>query len=72
MLGRIFTRLVRAGMRKGWQRGVKRGERAWVVVGGLALIGHLAGRAWAHRERVVVRERIRPGEVLQVTHSPRT
>lgn len=71
MLERAFTWLVRRGVRSGWRRGVQGGNRAWVAVGGLALLGHLAGRALSRRERIVIRERIRPGEVFQVTHSAR-
>ena len=71
MLGGAFGWLVRRGLRLGWRRGVQGGNRAWVAVGGVALLGHLAGRALSRRERTVIRERIRPGEVFTVTHSSR-
>lgn len=71
MLAKTFTWLVRRGLRVGWQRGVRGGNRGWVAVGGVALLGHLAGRAMSRRERIVIRERIRPGEVFEVTHSAR-
>lgn len=71
MLQRTLRWLVRRGVRSGWRRGVQGGNRAWVAVGGLAVLGHLAGRVLGREERVVVRERIGPGEVFQVTHSPR-
>lgn len=63
--------LVRRGMRVGWRRGVVQGNRAWVVVGGLALLGNLAGRALAKQEDVVFREEIRAGETFEVAHRPR-
>jgi hypothetical protein len=71
VLARTFTWLVRRGLRLAWLRVVQGGNRAWVAVGGVALLGHLAGRALSRRERTVIRERIAPGEVFSVTHSAR-
>ena len=70
-MGRLLRTLVRRGLRLGWRRGVLGGNRSWVVVGGLALLGHLAGRAFGREEDVVVRERISPGEAFEVRHLPR-
>ncbi len=65
---RLLRLALRAGMARGWRRGVVEGNRTWVVVGGLALLGHLAGRALAREEEVVFRELIKPGESFRVTH----
>ena len=59
---------LRAGLRNGWRRGVLQGNRAWTVVGGLALVGHLAGRAVPRREEIVFREQLAPGETFRITH----
>jgi hypothetical protein len=67
----LVARLLRAGMRRGFQRGVLDGNRAWIVLGGAALVGHLAGRALGRKEEVVFRERLEPGESVRVTHLPR-
>jgi hypothetical protein len=69
--GLISTALRRA-IRLGWRRGVVEGNRAWIVVGGLALVGHLAGRVLTRDEEVVVREKLNPGESFLVTHLPRS
>jgi hypothetical protein len=62
--------LVRAAMRRGWSRGVVEGDRTWVVVGGLALLAHLAGRALKRDEDVVFHQDLRPGESFLITHRP--
>ncbi len=63
--------LVAAGIRRGWRDGLVGGNRAWVVVGGVAVIGHLAGRALGREEEIVFREQLRAGESFRVTHLPR-
>ncbi|MGH9076541.1 MAG: hypothetical protein ACRDY0_03675 [Acidimicrobiales bacterium] len=63
-----MTWLLRAGMRHGWRRGVVGGNRAWVVVGGAALVGHLARRALAREEDVIWSGELGPGQVLDVKH----
>jgi hypothetical protein len=55
-------------MRAGWRRGVVDGEPAWVVVGGLALIGYLAGRAMHREPEVVFSEKLKPGQSFRITH----
>lgn len=61
-------RLVRLGMRHGWQRGVVDGSRAWVVVGGVSLLGYLAGRVMHREPEVVFSEKLKPGQSLRITH----
>jgi hypothetical protein len=68
---RLIRLALRAGMRRGWRHGVSEGNRTWVIVGGIALIGHLAGRVLAREEEVVFREPLLPGESYRVTHLPR-
>ena len=69
-----MTRLIRAGirygMRQGWSRGVLDGNWAWITIGGLALLGHLLGRAGRGPE-VVFSEKLAPGESFRITHLPR-
>ncbi len=60
--------LVRAGMRHGWRRGVVGGSRAWTVVGGVALLGYLGGRALTRREEVLWSGEVAPGQILTVQH----
>jgi hypothetical protein len=67
---RLIEAALRRGMRKGWSDGVLDGNRAWIVVGGLALVGHLAGRALGRDQDVVFSEKIAPGESFLVTHLP--
>lgn len=67
---RLLRLLARSGMRRGWQAGVLDGNRTWVLLGGLALVGHLAGRVIAREEETVFREVLRPGETFRVTHLP--
>ncbi len=63
--------LIRAGLRRGWRYGVVDGNRAWVALGGVALVGHLAGRALSRTEEVVFREKLHPGESFRITHLPK-
>jgi hypothetical protein len=70
-MSKLVRAALRHGMRSGWRRGVLGGNRAWVVIGGVALVGHLAGRSLSREEDTVVRELLRPGESVRVTHLPR-
>ena len=63
-----MNRVVRYGLSRGWRKGVVGGNRFWVVVGGAALIAHLAGRALARKTDVVFSEELRPGQSCVVTH----
>jgi len=69
---RLVRLALRQGMRRGFDRGLLEGNRAWVVVGGLALLGHLAGRALHREPEVVFSELLRPGESLRITHEARS
>ena len=62
------NRLVRHLMRQGFRRGVVGGSRAWTGVGGLALLGYLAGRAWQKQEEVVFLEKLPPGASIRITN----
>jgi len=72
MIRRLVDRLVRRGIRDGWSRGVLDGNRAWVIVGGLALLAHLAGRVLHREPEVVFRELLAPGEAISIVHESRS
>jgi hypothetical protein len=61
---------IRHGLRLGLRRGLLGGSRAWAVVGGAALIGHLGGRALAKEPDVIFSEVLAPGETF-VIHNER-
>ena len=61
-------RLMRQGMRQGFRRGVMGGSQAWTAVGGVALLGYLAGRAWQKPEEIVFSEKLPPGTSIRITH----
>ncbi len=63
---------VRYGLRSGWSRGVLEGNRAWVVVGGVAVVSHLIGRVSGGEADVVFSEKLAPGESFRITHLPRS
>jgi hypothetical protein len=64
----LTINLLRRGMRLGWRRGVVEGSRPWTVVGGVALLGYLIGRAMHREPEVVFSERLDAGEALRITH----
>ena len=68
---RLLSAAVRYAMRQGWSRGVLDGQRGWIVVGGIAVVSHLAGRAFGRDVDVVFSESIAPGESFVVSHLPR-
>jgi hypothetical protein len=68
---RLVRYLIRSGMRQGWRRGVLGGNRAFLVVGALALLGNLLGRAAGRTEDVVFLEKLAPGETFQIFHEPK-
>jgi hypothetical protein len=53
-------------MRRGFDRGLLEGQSGWVIVGGLALLGHLAGRVLGRRPETVFLERLEPGGAIQI------
>jgi hypothetical protein len=71
MTRRVLRFLVRSGLRQGWRRGVLGDNRAFLVIGGLAVLAHLAGRAMGGEADVVFSERLLPGETFQIFHEPR-
>ena len=67
-----LDRILRLGMRRGFDRGLLEGSRGWVIVGGLALLGHLAGRAMSRHPETVYSERLQPGDTIHISsESPR-
>jgi hypothetical protein len=64
----LIDRALRIGMRRGLDWGLLEGSKGWVVIGGLALLGHLAGRAMGRRPETVFFERLEPGDAIQVIH----
>lgn len=65
----MIGRLIRHLMRQGWRRGVLDGSPVWTTVGGVALLGYLAGKAWRREEDVVFSEKLAPGETIRITHT---
>lgn len=68
---RLLHQAVRRGMQRGLERGVVEGNGAWIVLGGLALLAHLAGRAMDRQPQVVFSSRMEPGEAVQIIHEAR-
>ncbi|MCU4184652.1 hypothetical protein K6U06_09800 [Acidiferrimicrobium sp. IK] len=69
---RLFRAAIRYGLRAGWSRGVLDGNRAWIAVGGVAVLGHLLGRVSGAEPDVVFSEKLAPGESFRITHLPRS
>jgi hypothetical protein len=67
-VSRLVEKAVRLGMRRGFERGLLDGNRAWVVVGGAALLAHLAGRALARQPETVFSDRLEPGDAIQIVN----
>jgi hypothetical protein len=68
---RLFRYAVRLGLRHGWRRGVLGNNRAFLVIGGVAVVGHLAGRVFGGEPDVVFSEKLLPGETFRITHEPK-
>jgi hypothetical protein len=68
---RLLTSAVRYLMRRGWDQGVLEGNRAWVIIGGAALLAHLAGRAMRRHPELVFSDLLQPGESFIITNEPR-
>ncbi len=68
----LVDRAISLGIRRGWDRGVGRGQRVWLVVGGVALVARLARSALRREPEVVISKEIRPGESVMVTHEARS
>ena len=69
-MSNLLRKLIRQGMRKGWQEGVLGDSRVYLILGAVALLAHLAGRAMAREVEVVFSEPLRPGEAFRVFHEP--
>ena len=63
---RLWDRALRTGMRRGLDQGLLEGRSGWVIVGGLALLGHLAGRALARRPETIFVGRLEPGDGIHI------
>lgn len=68
MIRRLVRFAVRAALRQAWRRGVLGNNRAFLLLGGAAVIGHLALRAADVEPDVVFSEKILPGEVFRIVH----
>jgi hypothetical protein len=58
-------------MRQGFDRGVLGGSPVWLVLGALALLAHLAGRAMQRDVGVILRADIKPHEVFEISQLER-
>jgi hypothetical protein len=63
----LWSSMLRKGMRLGFDRGVLGGSPVWLVLGALALLGHLAGRAMQRDVGVVMRADLKPDEVFEIS-----
>lgn len=63
-----MRRLLRFAMRQAWRRGVLDGNRTWIVIGGVSLVGHLALRALKREDEVLWSGEVAPGQVVTVTN----
>jgi hypothetical protein len=68
---RLWESAVRLAMRRGFDRGLLEGDRAWLVIGGLALLGHLAARAVRREPETVFSDLLAPGEAITISHETR-
>ena len=67
----VVDRAIRVGIRRGWDRGLGDGNRAWLVLGGIALLARLGRRALRRESEVVFSREIQPGESFQIIHEVR-
>ncbi len=70
-MGYLWSSMLRRGMRRGFDRGVLGGNPVWLVVGALALLAHLAGRARQREVGVVLRADLNPDEVFEISELKR-
>ena len=64
----VTDRLIRVGIRRGWDRGFGDGNRFWLLVGGLAVLARLGRRAMRREPEVVFSEKLVSGESIRITH----
>lgn len=62
--------LLRWALRRGLRRGLLGGERAWLVVGALAMLARMGLKAFRKRPELVFSEKLGLGEELIITHRP--
>jgi len=67
-MGSLLDRLVRAGMRRGFKRGLVGGNQVWLAVGAVALGARLLQRMASPGRGVTVTERLSPGQALIIRH----
>lgn len=67
----VTDKLIRVGIRRGWDRGLGDGNRFWLVIGGVAVIARLARRAMHRDPEIVFSEKLSPGESIRITHEAR-
>lgn len=67
----VTDRLIRVGIRRGWDRGLGDGNRFWLMLGGVAVVARLARRAMRREPEVVFSEKLSPGESIRITHEAR-
>ncbi len=63
----LLQRVLRRGMRNGFDRGVLGGSPVWLVLGAMALLAHLAGRAMERHEHLLFSSDIEPGETFEIS-----
>ena len=64
----VTDRLIRVGIRRGWDRGLGDGNRFWLVLSGVAVVARLARRALHREPEVVFSHKLAAGESIRVTH----
>jgi hypothetical protein len=67
----VTDRLIRVGIKRGWDRGLGDGNRFWLVVGGVAVLARLTRRAMRRESEVIFSEKLAPGESIDVYHQGR-
>jgi len=61
-------RLARIFLRNGLRRGVLRGSRTWLVLGGVGAAVRVVRRLGGGEPKVVFSEPLQPGETLVIAH----
>ena len=64
----VTDRLIRVGIRRGWDRGLGDGNQFWLLVGGVAVLARLTRRAMRREPEVVFSEKLVSGETIRITH----
>ena len=66
----MLDRLLRAAVRRGFQRGAGEGSGLWLAVGVAAVGVRVLRRLLRPPAGTVLSEELRPGETLVITHLP--